>query len=342
MPPGAALQRYVLASLHLVVLLLPTAHGRPIHPGMGAHARNCQLDSWSYTPSKLEKLWTENVDAWSGDDFCDYQAKFQDNITYWLETNAKLMLTERQHAHTAADDVFSAYSKTYICAGNKSHTRTSWIEPLAFALRHPNGICGNSLLGRDYLLLDSVTDVQLDNAGACPPRCFLFDMGASLYTKGGGGPSQSFLIDAYKLRGITFDRMLLWEATPHEPSAVFASVPRSLHASYQYINIPVSAERGDPGNPLEIIKAITSPFDFVAVKLDIDTPLIENQLVQQILEDSDIYDRIDEFFFEHHVNFKPMARWWGSALDTNHTLASSYHDIFLALRKRGVRAHGWP
>jgi hypothetical protein len=251
------------------------------------------------------------------------------------------MLSDRTHVHEPSgepDEVFSAFLKTYVCAGG-THTQTSWIEPLAFSLRHPKAPCDRSLIeGRGYLLLDARADVTPSFHG---PRSYLFDMGASTWSLGLGGPSQSFLIDAYKRRGITFDRIMLWEATPHTPADIYDKVPRSLHEAYQYMNIPCSAEVGDPGNPLEILKKLTRIEDFVSVKLDIDTPVAENALIQQILDDSEIYRRIDEFYFEQHVNFKPMLANWRDKIDADKTLASSY-DMFVALRKRGIRAHGWP
>jgi hypothetical protein len=42
-----------------------------------------------------------------------------------------------------------------------------------------------------------------------------------------------------------------------------------------------------------------------------------------------------------HVNFQPMvAAGWGNTVDPGKTLADAY-DMFLELRKRGVRAHSW-
>ena len=48
---------------------------------------------------------------------------------------------------------------------------------------------------------------------------------------------------------------------------------------------------------------------------------------------------IDEFFYEHHVDFRLVSGWGkqGHALTGNH----SYH-MFLTLRRCGIRAHSWP
>jgi hypothetical protein len=344
--PSPILQCALLALLHVILFVGFSAGARSAPGQLASRLHHCQLDSWVYKPSKLEMLWRDNVQDWGENEYCSNVDRFQDNITYWLETNAKLMLSDRTHVHDPTgepDDVFSAFLKTYVCSSG-THTRTSWIEPLAFSLRHPKAPCDRSLIeGRGYMLLESHADARLSFAGppGSRPMNYLFDMGASTWSLGLGGPSQSFLIDAYKRRGITFDRIMLWEATPHTPEDIYDKVPRSMHVAYQYMNIPCSPEVGDPGNPLEIIKALTRPEDFVAVKLDIDTPVVENALIQQILDDSDIYRRIDEFYFEQHVNFKPMLANWKDKIDADKTLASSYN-LFVELRKRGIRAHGWP
>jgi hypothetical protein len=65
-----------------------------------------------------------------------------------------------------------------------------------------------------------------------------------------------------------------------------------------------------------------------------------------MLEDESLIELIDEFFFELHFNCEIMMPWWrtgqhksfmGLPLDRFHAL-----DLFLKLRKKGVRAHIWP
>ena len=52
-------------------------------------------------------------------------------------------------------------------------------------------------------------------------------------------------------------------------------------------------------------------------------------------------ENVDEFYFEHHVNFTQMVtRGWGTNTDPMSHADSVRR--FLALRKRGIRAHSWP
>eukprot|EP00756_Hemistasia_phaeocysticola_P049817 Hpha_TRINITY_DN24391_c0_g1::TRINITY_DN24391_c0_g1_i1::g.147948::m.147948 len=55
----------------------------------------------------------------------------------------------------------------------------------------------------------------------------------------------------------------------------------------------------DAGNYsiLEYIKANAKPEDFVVLKLDIDTPDIETELIEQILANPDMWELIDELFW---------------------------------------------
>ena len=135
-----------------------------------------------------------------------------------------------------------------------------------------------------------------------------------------------------------FDHIYAFEITPKTPMSVFEKVPDEFMASYHWMNIGVSAEKDSRFNPLTTILKNFDKDDFVVVKLDIDTPSVEMPLVQQLLGDRELQDLVDAFYFEHHVNIKEMAEYWG--LDTEGTLQSSLkicHD----LRQKGVPAHSW-
>jgi hypothetical protein len=102
----------------------------------------------------------------------------------------------------------------------------------------------------------------------------------------------------------------------------------------------------------------------VVLKIDIDAPMVEQALIEQVLssiagceqshngnhnqqiylqviKDPDVHERIDELFFEHHVNFAPMVKSWRDVINKDELLEDSYR-IFTDLRKKGIRAHGWP
>ncbi len=52
----------------------------------------------------------------------------------------------------------------------------------------------------------------------------------------------------------------------------------------------------------------------------------------------ELFGRIDEFFFEHHVTVKEMLKYWGQP---GGSLADAY-EVLVSLRQKGVRAHWWP
>ena len=108
-----------------------------------------------------------------------------------------------------------------------------------------------------------------------------------------------------------------------------------------YYNFPVNAVQDSVNNPLTILKDIATTEDFVAIKIDIDAPLIETPLIHQIIADPVLCDLIDELYFEHHVHGSPMVHMgWGSRMPHNETLISSY-EIFSKLRELGIRSHSW-
>ena len=51
-------------------------------------------------------------------------------------------------------------------------------------------------------------------------------------------------------------------------------------------------------------------YDYIAVKLDIDHPATENELIRLLLASKELIGVIDEFFFEQHVNTPVMAGIW--------------------------------
>lgn len=129
-----------------------------------------------------------------------------------------------------------------------------------------------------------------------------------------------------------------WEATPHSAQTVFAELPGRLHHIYHWYNFPASADANDDKNPLVILRRVATPEDFVVLKIDIDTPKVENALVQQLYDDKHLLSLVDEMFYEHHVNMTPMSTWWGEIPGL--TLKDSFR-IFLAFRRAGVRMHSW-
>jgi hypothetical protein len=120
----------------------------------------------------------------------------------------------------------------------------------------------------------------------------------------------------------------------------YQDVPNELMPAYTYVNLGVEAAVGGKLNPWMWLESMANPEDHVVIKLDIDTPHIENALVAQLIASPLLLSLIDEMFYEHHVTvsmMKPLH--WGVV--ANLTLRDSY-DQFTALRRTGVRMHSWP
>ena len=63
-------------------------------------------------------------------------------------------------------------------------------------------------------------------------------------------------------------------------------------------------------------------------------------MASQLLADAALAGLVDELYFEHHVLYTPMWRYWQINTVTNHTLVHSYA-LFGKLRELGIRAHSW-
>ena len=95
----------------------------------------------------------------------------------------------------------------------------------------------------------------------------------------------------------------------------FAEIPSRLKPYYHYFNTYADARLEYGDSPLRHIREVTKPEDYVLLKLDVDNTDVEEAIVQSLLANPDIIALIDEFFWEHHVNFKPMFPGWGGRGD---------------------------
>ena len=228
----------------------------------------------------------------------------------------------------------------------------TYIEPLVGIVRDPR-ICGwaNSprgihergdfehrfLLTKSWLLVDPLATYT--NA-SFPARRFLFDMGASTWGAGAGGASQSWFYDTYRAYGADLNEIYAWELQQVNAKGFFADIPDHLKPSYHYFNEGMSPAWPSWDNPMLHVLQRTSPDDFVVVKLDIDAGQIEKGIVDEIIGDMHISNRVDEFFFEHHVFLEILKNHWGGSIDPKRSYVDSLH-LFATMRHRGVRAHSW-
>ena len=176
------------------------------------------------------------------------------------------------------------------------------------------------------------------------PQKVLIDMGASLYSNWHNNLSAvgaSWFVERFKRHHLAFDWIVSYEIEKHEFDEIYKDVPDDVLPHYLYYNHGVVAAPGARWNPWRILKGMSvTPGDYVAVKLDIDVPDIEASLMDQLAKDDALRQRVDEVFFEHHVNVKVMVPYWGTG-DLSTTLKDSY-SMFLALRIKGIRMHAWP
>jgi len=222
------------------------------------------------------------------------------------------------------------------------------IEPLVGFLRHPQMHCmqlprsqqWQFVTTKAHLLPSWATEVWPGGDKSSSLAIF-FDLGASLYNKGGGGASMKWFVDEYAARGIRFDRVFAWEAAAHSDSKIYSAMPNDIVDRISYYNLPVDAAVGAKHNPWRTLRAVARTVDFVVVKIDIDNSPIEEALIAELLDDGELATLIDELYFEHHVRDSPMwAYGWRANTVTNQTLVHSYN-TFTRLREMGIRAHSW-
>jgi hypothetical protein len=230
------------------------------------------------------------------------------------------------------------------------------IEPFALTLRHPY-LCKACSLETGQLLpgfrkADAFKHPEFEkyfvNKGylllewRLPPlrRAWFFDVGASTWNQGIGGASQKWVHDQYSLRGIRWSGIYAWEARPVLSSHVWGEIPGHLKPIYHWYNIPADPKPGSDDNPLEMIKGVCKPQDFVVLKLDIDKTLVELKFIAQIQADPLLQELIDEMFFEHHIFIEPLAECCFSTTEEDGLMSDSTK-IFLGLRRAGIRIHSW-
>jgi hypothetical protein len=172
----------------------------------------------------------------------------------------------------------------------------------------------------------------------------LIDIGASTYSSWSGSTSAvgaAWFVDRFKRHDLAFDWIVSYEYDKHDPDEIYQTVPADVLPHYIYFNQPVEKDPNGKWNPWRMLRGMgATPNDYVIVKLDIDTPDIENPLVDQLMKDDGLRALVDEMFYEHHVNTKTMWRYWRT--DQSPIVLADTYKNFAFLRSRGVRMHSWP
>lgn len=244
------------------------------------------------------------------------------------------------------------------------HLVLQYIEPLIGLLRDPLTMCSYKNLPsnitiagdqaiqskRFFLLGPSAPyqNFQISTPSIAPwlyqknSRKILFDIGSSLFNgvddPAGVGATigARWFYEYFRLHSLKFDRIVAFELAQYAPQKYWQQIPDDIIGLLTFINMGV--DKIGKFNPWNILKSIANVSDYVIIKLDIDTAVLENALVQQILEDKSISSLIDEMFFEMHVTVGEMIPYWGSPPGQ---LKDSYI-LFTKLRQLGIRMHSWP
>ena len=180
-------------------------------------------------------------------------------------------------------------------------------------------------------------------SSASEARLVLFDLGASTYrgwyTTAAVGTI--WFVERFERSKASIDRIFAFEFEPHKPAEVHRGLPADLLPAYTYVNVVVEADGNGRFNPWRWLHKVANENDHVVIKLDIDTPNIENALVAQLLASKPTQHLVDEMFYEHHVHLHCMREHWYKHKPLIGTLRNSY-DNFAALRRADVRMHSWP
>jgi hypothetical protein len=173
---------------------------------------------------------------------------------------------------------------------------------------------------------------------------YYFDAGASNWLQGAGGPSLSYFVAIWQRHGFEFDHIFAFEMTT-SLEQFYNSVPLTYKSRTVYQQAAVSSqpEQDSAQTPFlpKFIERTTRESDYVLFKLDIDSPTVEDGQIEYILKNR---VHIDELFWEHHVagNYL-MDEYWNNTPGnppSNLSLRQSY-ELFLRMRKQGIRAHSW-
>lgn len=214
-------------------------------------------------------------------------------------------------------------------------SRMGYMEPLLPPMRHPL-FCKKGfkyVFSLDYLIHDFEA---MCNSLTPYSKLIMIDMGADLARE--SGPVIK-LLDLYSKFGFEFDHIYGYEMKFTDPTHVYKKqLPKKYMHSFHWINVAVEKETDSVMNPLTSILSHFDEDDFIVVKLDIDHGPTELPLARQIFESDVLIAKIDQFYFEHHVNMKEIAKYWSHSM--NGTVKDSF-ELFHGLRKKGVASHFW-
>ena len=336
---------------------------------VGYASDQCQWTFDHYVPSSWETYWLTNIQ--------DLQTKVCPTLAQSDHLNKSIRALETIIALqktmfnplSSIDQSDELFSKMYYrsdcpVTDPSSELVSQNIEPLIGLLRDPLTICTHrsipanlqisgdeQIQSKRFFLLGPSAPYENFRSGprSIAPWLYqsgsqkiLFDIGSTYFN---GGPDLAaptsltgarWFYEYFQSIQLQFDRIVAFEFASYPPRTYWNQIPDDIIGRLTFINTGV--EKAGKFNPWNILTSIAKPNDYVAVKLDIDTPALENELVRQILANTSISSLIDELFFEMHISVNEMRPYWGSPPGD---LRDSYL-LFTQLRERGIRMHSWP
>jgi hypothetical protein len=261
------------------------------------------------------------------------------------------------------DELLSKMYYRYSCSGSSRLIVSQYIEPLIGLLRDPLTICappaippslqivGDSIQSKRFFLLGpsaAYQNFQTPQTSIVPwlrapgAQTILFDLGSAYFNgmsdaeTSGSAIGTRWFYEYFRSKSLYLDHIIAFEASQYSPLSYWRQIPDDIIGKLTFINTGV--ETTGKFNPWNILKSIAKPEDYVIIKLDIDTPKLENELINQVANDTSISSLIDEMFFEMHVTVTEMKDCCGSPPGE---LKDSYK-LFRKLRDLGIRMHSWP
>ena len=139
---------------------------------------------------------------------------------------------------------------------------------------------------------------------------------------------------------LKFDHIWGWDPKFERPSWWWSRVPSEQRSKITFFNKSVDSTDAGEHTALGALRANARPEDYVVLKLDIDTPAVEEEILDIFLsEDGRKYtDLIDEFFFEYQGTIKGNYAY---ELDNKNTTVTEGIRMMQKLREMGIRAHFW-
>lgn len=312
-----------------------------------SHTRELQLDNKPPALVSTCQIWTDKSSTPYHKELMDYHTELKnyhkkiDNFQF----GNKNIHDVRQHLHDNNNDICqqlelhsSGGLPGLFPSGQLSYSRSGFIEPLLPQMRHPDlclqGVQQSTLFNLEYMIHDFQHMCQQLKPTS---RIIFVDMGASLSFHFGRKSPALYLIDLYTKMGFPFDHIYAYEMRQQNAEQVINQLPKNLLASYHWINVGVDSNPTSKKNPFSMLLEHYNEDDLVVVKLDVDTPILERELADQLLANPKLLNLIDQFYFEHHVNQQELANNWGPSKESvDDTLT-----LFRQLREKGVGSHYW-